>query len=188
MNIDNHSSLTTPILFLIYNRLEPTVQVFEAIRRARPRVLLVAGDGAKHSRHGDNEKCEQVRNYVLSHIDWPCKVETHFQRTNAGCKLAVSEAITWTFERFDRAIILEDDCLPNSSFFSYSEEMLEKYACDQRVMMISGTNYIGDNDDSEESYFFSKYFAIWGWATWRRAWKNYDVSMREWPGWKEERS
>lgn len=170
----------TPVLFLIFNRPDMTQRVFAAIRDARPDKLFIGADGARRDKPGEAELCNQVRRIVLDGIDWPCDVKTLFRDKNLGCKVAVSSAITWFFEQVEDGIILEDDCLPEHSFFCFCEELLERYREDPRIMMISGDNFQpvmrGGN-----SYWFSRYVHIWGWATWRRAWQKYDLGMRSWP-------
>jgi hypothetical protein len=169
--------LNTPVLFLVFNRLDTTKQVFEAIRQAKPPRLYVAADGARVNKEGEAEKVQAVRDTIMQNIDWECEVKTLFREQNLGCKYAVSGAITWFFENEEQGIILEDDCLPSQSFFWYCEDLLERYKDDQTVYVISGdgraTNYI----ELDSAYDFCKYPMIWGWASWRRVWQKYDVEM-----------
>lgn len=164
--------LKTPILFLIFNRPDTTEKVFEKIKKQKPKYLYVAADGARHDKEGEAEKCIQTRE-IINKIDWDCELKTLFRDKNLGCKVAVSSAINWFFEHVEEGIILEDDCLPSDSFFSYCEELLEKYRYDSRIMHISGENPL-DMAFNDKSYYFSKISHIWGWATWRRAWQKYD--------------
>lgn len=170
--------LNTPVLFLIFNRPETTKQVFEEIRKAKPKELFIACDGPRKNKIGEKEKVEEVRD-IVSKIDWPCKVKKLYRKKNLGCKYAVSSAIDWFFENVEEGIILEDDCLPSQSFFRFCQEMLDKYKNDEKIMHVSGTNVEGISK-IEKDYFFSKCYNVWGWATWRRAWKKYDVEMKEW--------
>jgi hypothetical protein len=167
-----------PILFCVFNRPELTSRVFEAIARRRPKTLLIAGDGPRSNWHSDPDLVQQTRD-VVSRIDWQCDVRTRFSPTNLGCRRQMAEAITWGFEEHERLIILEDDCVPNDSFFSYCREMLDRYEDQPQVMTVSGNSYptTGYRDDS---YRFSKYPLIWGWASWRRAWQHYDLKMNNW--------
>lgn len=169
---------SVPILFLIFNRPKPTERVFEEIRKARPSRLFVAADGPRDGISKDVEMCAATRK-VVSSVDWPCEVKTLFRKTNLGCKVAVSSAIDWFFGQVDEGIILEDDCLPDQSFFPFCQELLGKYATDEKVMMISGFNASG-SWPTKSSYLFSKHTAIWGWATWKRAWAKYDVNIKSW--------
>lgn len=171
--------LNTPVLFLTFNRLDTTQQVFEAIRRARPPRLYLASDGPRDSRPGEEEKVKSVREYVLGHIDWECEVKTLFREKNLGCKYAVSGAISWFFENEEMGIILEDDCLPSNSFFGFCEELLNLYKDDERIFIISGYNMQNRWTKWEGDYFFSYLGGIWGWASWRRAWKNFDPEMND---------
>ncbi|MBB4803681.1 hypothetical protein HNP37_003756 [Flavobacterium nitrogenifigens] len=173
--------LKTPVLFLVFNRLDTTIQVFESIRQAKPPKLYIAADGARESVKDETDKVNQVRDYVTANIDWDCEVKTLFREKNLGCKIAVSSAIDWFFENEEMGIIVEDDCLPTLSFFWFCEKMLNEHRNDERIMMISGTNYFLDiRDTINNDYFYSRHFTIWGWATWRRAWGKYDVKMQTW--------
>jgi hypothetical protein len=172
--------LKTSILLTIFNRPSTTKQVFDAIKQYRPTKLFIAADGPRTDKAGEKEKCEVARK-ITENIDWPCKVKRLYRNKNLGCKIAVSGAITWFFKNVEEGIILEDDCLPNSSFFVFCEQMLKLYKDDNKVMCISGDNFLPGKMQRESSYYFSKYIHIWGWATWRRAWKNYDVNMKDWP-------
>jgi hypothetical protein len=173
--------LKSPVLFLTFNRPDTTKQVFEAIRKAKPPRLYVAADGPRDSRSGEDAKVKAVRDYVLDHIDWGCEVKTLFRDKNLGCKYAVSSAIDWFFENEEMGIILEDDCLPHSSFFRFCEELLELYRDEERIGIISGDNFQFGKRRTHDSYYFSRYAHIWGWASWRRTWRKYDVEMKQWP-------
>lgn len=178
----------TAVLFLVFNRLDTTKQVFEAIRMAKPPRLYIAADGARVSRDGEHMKVQAVRDYVMSHIDWPCEVKTLFQEQNLGCKCAVSDAITWFFKNEEMGIILEDDCLPDPAFFNFCEELLERFRYDQRISMVSGINLQFGSRRNMDSYYFSKYSHIWGWASWRDRWvDNYDVALSKWPTIRDEK-
>jgi len=166
--------LKTPILFLIFNRPEETKSVFEKIKKQKPRYLYVAADGPRNEK--EKAICEQTRS-VINNIDWDCEVKTLFREENLGCKRAVSEGITWFFDNIEEGIILEDDCLPSDSFFRFCEVNLEKYRHATRIMHISGENPL-DKEFGQVSYYFSKIPHIWGWASWRRAWKLYDVEFQ----------
>jgi len=154
--------------------------VFEAIRQAQPARLYIAADGPREGRAGETDLCEQTRKVALE-VDWPCQVTTLLRNENLGCKKAVSSAIDWFFEHEPEGIILEDDCLPARDFFRFCDELLEKYRDDPRVGSITGDNFISATWRPDESYYFSRFSHIWGWATWRRAWANYDVTMADWP-------
>lgn len=171
-------SLNTPILFIIFNRPETTRQVFNQIKKAKPRKLYVAADGPRSTQPKDLDKCENTR-ALIEKIDWDCQVERLYRENNLGCKQAVSQAINWFFEKEEMGIILEDDCLPSLSFFQYCEELLIKYKDDESVFSINGCNlgYIGTNEDS---YSFTRFVNMWGWATWRRSAQKVDYEMTQW--------
>lgn len=170
-------SLETPILFCIYKRADLTSQVFDVIAEQKPKHLLVVQDGPRFD--DEMESIEQTRN-VLERIDWDCDVQTNFSATNMGCKDRIASGISWGFQQHERLIILEDDCLLDPSFFTFSEELLEKYADCEDVHMIGACNF-QNRSVTDKSYYFCKYAHIWGWASWRRAWNHYDVDIKDWP-------
>lgn len=173
-------SLSTPVAFIIFNRPDKTAQVFESIRQAKPQQLLVIADGARTDRPDEAEKCAKTRS-IIDCVDWDCEVLTNYSDINLGCKLRPSSGIDWVFSQVEEAIILEDDCLPAPSFFQFCQTLLEYYRHDDRISMIGGTNLYQENHYTQDSYYFSKYAHIWGWATWRRAWQDYDIKMQTWP-------
>lgn len=167
-----------PVLFLIFNRPEITRETFNYIKTVKPNYLFVAADGPRDNFHDDSILCEQTRK-IVDEIDWDCEVKTLFREKNLGLRKAVSGAITWFFEHVEQGIILEDDLIPSTSFFSFATEMLDKYKDDQRIFTISGTNYHDISSEIDGSYYFSKYPTSHGWATWKRSWKLYD-EFSEW--------
>ena len=176
--------LQTPVVCLVFNRPDVTQKVFEAIREAKPAKLLVVADGARVHKAGEAEKCAATR-AIFDRVDWDCEVLTNYSDKNLGCKNRVSTGLDWVFTMVEEAIILEDDCLPDPSFFGFCEELLERYRDDERIMSICGTNYQLGRRRTEDSYYFSVYSNCWGWATWRRAWKYYDIDMKLWPQLRE---
>lgn len=169
-----------PIIFMIFNRPDTTKQAFETIRAAKPKKLLVVADGPRPGKPGEADKCAATR-AIIEEVDWDCEVHRNFSDMNLGCRQRVASGITWAFSLVDKAIILEDDCLPSQSFFRYCAELLDRYEHDDRVMMVSGNNHLFGHTDVAESYYFSRYPHCWGWATWRRAWMKYDLNMSQWP-------
>lgn len=167
-----------PIAFIFFKRLETTKQVFEAIKRQQPRELYLIADGARNE--AEAKMVDTVRGYVEDSIDWECDVHRNFAPANMGCKERIISGLNWVFEQTDRAIIIEDDVKPNDSFFTFTEELLDRYVDDDRVMMIGGFNFNGTMP-MDESYWFYNRTSIWGWATWRRAWQKLDYEMKEWP-------
>lgn len=167
---------TPPVLFLVFNRAHTTVRVFEAIRQARPARLYVAADGPRPVREGEAERCAEVRR-IATNVDWDCEVHTLFRDENLGCRHAVSSAITWFFVYEEEGIILEDDCIPNQSFFLYCAELLERYRDDERIMCITGDNFQKTMEGYPFGYYFYIYNHCWGWASWRRAWSHYDADL-----------
>jgi hypothetical protein len=167
----------TPILFIVFNRPEITKRVFQAIREIKPKQLFVAADGPRSDRPEEKEMTEEVRR-IVSTVDWECELHTLFRTENLGCGLGPKTAIDWFFENVEMGIILEDDCLPDSSFFSFCEECLNFYSYDDDVFHISGLNLLNGKIRLNTSYYISRVPHAWGWATWRRAWKFYTADLQ----------
>lgn len=177
-------SFDTPVAFFIYNRPEYTKIVLDSIRNVKPKILYVIADGPKGEL--DYEDCKNTRNLFKS-VDWNCEVIENYSSTNLGCRNRVSTGLDWVFSLTEEAIILEDDCIPSSSFFNYCRNLLEYYRDDKSVMHIGGTCHFDNIKSRDTSYYFSRYVHIWGWATWKRAWGKYDVEIKTWPRVKKEK-
>lgn len=180
------SNVRTPVVIIIFNRPDLTEKLFREVARAKPTKLLVIADGPRPDRAGEAERCAATR-AIVDRVDWPCEILKNYSDTNLGCKRRVASGITWAFEQVEEAIILEDDCIPDPTFFRYCDEMLERFRTDERVMLVCGTNFLGDEVPRDSSYYFSRLPLIWGWATWRRAWKHYDIAMGGWPALRESK-
>lgn len=175
----------TAVVLIVFNRPAITRAVFARIAEMQPKQLLVVADGPRPDRENERTLCEQVRQIVTA-VDWPCDLRTNFAERNLGCRERVISGLNWAFEQVEQAIILEDDILPDPSFFLFCAEMLERFRGDPRVGMITGFNIAADQTAADQapspySYHFSELTHIWGWATWREAWKHYDPSMTSWP-------
>lgn len=176
--------LRTPVALIIFNRPDTTERVFAEIAKARPPKLLVVADGPRANRPGEVEKCAATRD-IIKRVDWECEVLTNFSDVNLGCKDRPASGIDWVFEQVPEAIILEDDCLPHPTFFRFCEELLERYRDDERIGLISGDNFQFGQKRTDSSYYFSRYNHIWGWASWRRAWRHYDRKAALWPAFRD---
>lgn len=177
--------MKTAVLFLVFNRPELASRVFEKIRKAKPEKLFIMADGPRPGVAGDKIRCSETRELV-SNIDWECAVQNLFFDENRGCGRAVVDGINWFFENVEQGIILEDDCLPDSSFFSYCEVLLNHYKNEPRIMHINGNNFnTGEFTPSSVSYHFGSYPQAWGWATWKRSWVLFDFDIASWPEIKE---
>lgn len=180
MNYLENKKLITPVVFMVFNRPAKTRRVFEEIRKAKPERLFIIADGPRNDE--ETLRCREVRD-IAEKIDWPCQVFKNYARYNLGCKVRISSGITWVFENVEEAIFLEDDCLPDPSFFPFCAELLEKYRHEEKVMQICGYNFLARNKKFkyQNSYYFSNIGIMLGWASWRRAWKHYDVNISNWP-------
>jgi hypothetical protein len=169
-----------PVLLIVFNRPDVTRRVVAALRTVRPRTLLVAADGPRAGRVGEAALCAEVLATVRQGVDWDCELVEDVAPENLGCRRRVASALDWALGREDTVIVLEDDCVPHPSFFPYCEELLGRYAEDERIMHIAGANFLFGGRVAH-SYYFSRFNFCWGWATWRRAWRCYDGTMSDWP-------
>jgi hypothetical protein len=179
-------ALQTPVIFIVFKRPDTTRRVFAAISQVRPAKLLVIADGPRNDRPAEAEACRQVRE-IVSHVDWPCEVFTNFSESNLGFRDRIISGLDWAFSLVEEAIILEDDCLPDLSFFPFCQEMLERYRGDARLGSISGTNLVEKYSHTEASYYFSNLGGIWGWATWRSKWQQLDRHLADWPRLRDDK-
>jgi hypothetical protein len=173
---------TSAVLVIVFNRAEFARELLQAIGVARPRRVYLAADHPRPHVATDAPRCAETWQVARAAIDWPCEVFTLQSPQNMGPARFIPHAIDWLFRHEERGIILEEDCIPHPDFFRFCDELLERYAHDERVAMISGSQFVpGGWPCGGNSYAFVRLSQIWGWATWRRAWKNYDFEMRAWP-------
>lgn len=170
--------LETPVAFFVFRRPAQTARVFAEIARAQPKRLFLIADGPRNTKEA--EQCRTVRS-IIERIDWPCEVYRDYAEANLGLRKRISSGLDWVFSQTEAAIILEDDCLPDPSFFLYCSELLRHYHDDARIMHISGDNFLPRRLGTHpHDYYFTRYPHIWGWATWQRAWQHYDIEMKIW--------
>ena len=170
-----------PILLMAYNRPDTTVKVFERIKKIKPAKLYVSIDGPKES--NDKLFISKVKK-IVRNVNWNCKVKTRFRKKNLGVRYGPIDSINWFFQNEEKGIILEDDCVPDLSFFKFCEILLNYYNHDKRILFINGSNFQDGKKRNKYSYYFSKYSSCWGWASWRRAWNCYDSKLSFWPNWR----
>jgi hypothetical protein len=175
----------TPVALFVFNRPDTTRRVFEAIANVRPAKLLLIADGPRPERPREAEVCQEVRD-IVGRVDWPCEVVRNFVDRNLGCQERMISGLDWVFSLVEEAIILEDDCLPDLSFFPFCQELLERYRGDHRISYISGDDLVAGNLKIDASYYFSQIGGIWGWATWRSEWQRYDRYLSDWPKLRSE--
>lgn len=174
-----------PVVLIIFKR-KSAIQVLDSVRAYSPKKMYIIADGGRNEE--EISRCKLLRDDVERSIDWPCDVVKIYASKNLGCRENIAGGLSKVFDQEDRAIILEDDCVPAPEFFGFCEEMLERYQDNDRVATISGSNYLDDKEDfGSYDYLFSGYAEQCGWATWKRSWQKYDVTMRDWPIARSER-
>lgn len=162
--------MTAPVVLIAFNRPDVTRRTLQRIREAAPSRLLLIADGPRPGREDDAANCAAVR-AELDAVDWPCEVHRRFSDANQGTPATVELGLDWVFGQVEEAIILEDDCLPSADFFRFCTELLDRYSGTEQVWQMTGRppNAPARLFDGV-SYRFTAFGAIWGWATWRRAW------------------
>lgn len=169
--------MNTPVLVLAYRRPHTLRQVIDALRPVAPPLLFLACDGPHPESPMEEARVKEVRELLDSAIDWPCEVHRSYSLEHLGARRGVSSAISWFFAHVEQGIILEDDCVPDPTFFPFCEELLDLYANDLRVWCITGGNYQDGRVRGQGTYYFSRYPHCWGWATWRSRWDAFDEGM-----------
>lgn len=183
----DESHFDVPVVIIMFNRPEHLRKVFEQVKKVKPKKLFVIADGPRKDDENDKIQCESCKK-IIDGIDWKCDVEKNYSSVNLGCGRRPASGLDWVFSKVEEAIILEDDCVPNPSFFYFCKELLAKYKNDNRIVSISGDNFQNNQRKNDDySYYFSIFTQNWGWATWRRVWQQYDFEIKLWPEFKEKR-
>ena len=168
----------TPILLCVFNRPDLTRTAIETLRSVKPQRLYISADGPRLAVVSDSSACAKVREEIQT-IDWPCNLKIRFSEINEGCGRSISGALEWFFDDVEEGIILEDDILPVPYFFQFAKEMLDKFRDNDKIFMVSGTNLYPQSTQGL-NYFFTSMPSAWGWATWRRAWEQFDFNLENW--------
>lgn len=176
-NIKHPAEIDLAVLLIFFARPDTLKEVFKRVKKARPSKLFLACDGPRKGNVTDASRIEECKK-IVSDIDWECELHTLYSEANKGCGKGPSEAISWAFAHTDKLVILEDDCVPEMSFFPYMKELLDKYENDDRIGIISGFNHFQSWDCGGNSYCFTKCAATLGWGTWKRVWDNYDFYVK----------
>lgn len=177
-----------PVALIFYNRPATTRRVMEAIRGYRPDRLYLIADRWPEGDDAVRDLCLRLREEVEASVDWPCAVHKVYAVNHLGCRFRPATGISAVLDREESAIFLEDDCVPVPGFFDFCSVMLDRHRDEASVMMVSGSNRLGYRPPQGADYFFSRYPQIWGWATWSRAWRRYDTSLKDWPSIRERLS
>ena len=172
-------ALDAPVALFVWNRPDATREVFEQIRRARPRQLLLVADAPRVGNADDAARCDAVR-AIVAEVDWPCEVAREVASAHLGCRNRMASGLDWVFRAVPEAIVLEDDCVASPTFFRFCGELLARYRDEPAVMTVAGSTVLAEPAAGDRSYYFSRYNPTWGWASWRRAWRHYDVSVARW--------
>lgn len=171
-----------PVLLIIYNRPNNFKELIKKLKIIKSKKIYIFADGPNKLKIKDPSLCEKTR-ILTSKINWKCKIYKNYQKENLGVDLAVYNAITWFFNKVEFGIILEDDCIPNLSFFKFVKILKSKYSKDKNIGIISGNNFV--RKKYKYSYLFSKWTHTWGWATWKKNWVRFDYKI---PFWKQLRN
>ena len=172
--------MTTPVVIFVYNRKKETKILLNRLARLKPKNIIIIFDGPKDNKE-DKKKCAEVQK-IVKNISWKCKKKYIGSKQNLGLKKRVTSGLNLVFDSYDRAIILEDDCIPNKSFFLFCEFFLDKFKNNKKIAGITGNNF--QKEKIKETFYYSKFSSIWGWATWSRVWKTYDLEIKFWKRFK----
>jgi hypothetical protein len=163
----------TPVVFIIFNRPNESEKTFNAIKKVKPERLFVISDGPRDWATTDIENVFKCRE-LLNLIDWECEITPIFSEVNLGCMRRIVTGLNEVFRIVEKAIILEDDCVPTVDFFRFMEWGLNQFSNEPSIGMISGSNLIAHKIMPKERNGFSSFINIWGWGTWKRVWEKHD--------------
>ena len=166
-----------PIILFVYNRPWHTEQVLENLMKndlADESILFIYSDGPKlNVTEEQKEQIEKVRK-VIKKKQWCKEVYLVESPINKGLGPSVKQGVSEIIEKYEKAIVLEDDLIISVGFLKFMNESLELYKNDDAIMQITGTNYSSPLQTQLPDTFFAKYIETCGWATWKRAWKCYN--------------
>lgn len=172
----------TPVVMIVFNRPQHTQIVFDGVKRVKPVKLYIISDGSRTNNLDDEVKVKLCRE-IVENVDWNCEITKIYSDKNFGCKKRVITGINEVFAKEERAIILEDDCVPSKEFFEFCDWGLDRYENNSQVAIISGSNLLDFIPDIaiNDRAGFSKYINCWGWATWKETWLKFDsfLSIQE---------
>lgn len=168
--------MRTPVVIVFFNRIAPLKKLVARLSAVKPPKIYLISDGPRRNKTDEDQQVKTCREF-MSRLPWVCEIKSNFSESNLGCRERVTSGLDWVFSIEERAIILEDDCIPEIEFFSWAEDMLDRYSADPQIMSISGTNLRPSLCNKEIDCTFIKHPMIWGWATWRRAWKLNDAGL-----------
>ncbi len=165
-----------PVVLFLFRRKDTMPRILERIAEVQPKKLYLLADAGRNE--AEQAEALACRALVESLITWDCEVIKHYADQNRGVYKNIGEGAKWVFEREKTAIFIEDDNLPEVSFFRYAQELLEKYETEEKVLWICGTNYHTEMP-SDTSYKFTKHLLPCGWASWRDKFlKYYDGELQ----------
>ncbi len=170
--------MDTPILLLFFNRSKNVKKLIDRLKITKPKKIFISVDGPRKNNSKDLIEIRKILE-IITTINWNCEVTKNINSVNLGCKVCVTNAINWFFSKNEYGIILEDDCIPGNDFFNFCEYNLKKYKNNDKIMQISGNNFLLNDELCEASYYFSTINDIWGWATWKRAWDHYKIDISD---------
>lgn len=170
----------TPVLYITFARPEYASQSFAAIKKAQPKKLYFYSNKARDEKLDEVARNLEVRSYI-NQIDWDCEVKTWFRDEYVDVFTSLWGAIDWVFDNEEKAIVIEEDVVASLAFFDYVDKLIDKYADNDKIWMISGNNAAPKYSPEGIQYFISRLADIYGWASWRKVWKSIDRTISYWP-------
>lgn len=170
MKMKNQLQFEIPIVLFVFKRFDKIIPIVERLAEVKPKKVYIIADGPRDD--SDIEAVRKCREQIEEQIDWPCTIVKNYSEGNRGVYANIGKGAAWVFEREEEAIFLEDDNLPEITFFRFCHEMLERYKDDERILWICGTNYL-ENYQSKYSYVFSRHMLPCGWASWKKKFLKY---------------
>lgn len=161
-----------PVVLFFFRRKETILKIIERLSIVKPSKLYLISDGPRNAQ--ETIEVEDCRFSVENSINWDCVIVKNYATENQGVYDRIGKGAKWVFEYEEKAVFLEDDNLPELSFFTYCEELLKYYNNDNRILWICGTNYLEDYEpEDKSSYVFTQHLLPCGWASWASKFNKY---------------
>lgn len=174
------SQFDIPVVLFMFKR-DKAVEIVKRIAQVKPKKLYLLADQGRNEE--EKKLAAECRKKVEDAITWDCEVVKNYAEENRGVYQNIGQGAIWVLRKEKWAIFLEDDNLPEMSFFPFCKEMLERYEDDTRILWICGTNYLGNYEPKNgDSYVFTRHMLPCGWASWSNKFERFydgELSMCE---------
>lgn len=162
-----------PVLLICYLRLDQIEKAIEKLFVYGVQDIYLAIDGAKNEKDFETQSLK-CKDFQKKYQQTDLRLHIWHRQRNLGIAVSVITAIDWFFSNTESGIILEDDLRFEESFIDFCEIAWEKYEKNENVWMVSGSNFMPEDDRLQVKCI--NYPMIWGWCSSSEKWKKMRVS------------